>query len=179
MPLLLLLGGARSGKSELALRLASEQPAGVVFIATAEAGDEEMAARIERHRRERPPSWQTIEEPLHLDQTLEAIDQHSCVVLDCLTLWTANALERLGPAETERRAASAATRAAARPGLTIVVSNEVGWGLVPDNPLGRAYRDLHGRVNTLWADQAARAYLLVAGRAIPLAPTDVISESAP
>lgn len=173
MSLVLLIGGARSGKSALALRLAREQQASVVFVATGEPGDHEMAARIEQHRRERPSSWQTIEEPLHLQDTLAAIDQRSCVVIDCLTLWAANALERLGAADAAKEAAAAAEQAGARTGLTIAVSNEVGLGLVPDNPLGRNYRDLLGRVNTLWAEAAERAYLLVAGRALPLATTNL------
>jgi adenosyl cobinamide kinase/adenosyl cobinamide phosphate guanylyltransferase len=179
MPLVLLIGGARSGKSELALRLAREQTAPVVFVATGEARDSEMAARIDEHRRGRPPSWQTIEEPLRLYATLETIDQKSCVVIDCLTLWTANALEQLGAADAEAHAGAAAARAAARPGLTLAVSNEVGLGLVPDNALGRSYRDLLGRVNTLWADAAERVYLLVAGRALPLAKTTASSELLP
>lgn len=172
MPLVLLIGGARSGKSELAVRLAQEQTASVVFVATGEAGDDEMTARIDQHRRERPPSWQTIEEPLRLRETLETIDEKSCVLVDCLTLWAANALERLGAADAEAQAEAAAAAAATRSGLTIAVSNEVGLGLVPDNPLGRSYRDLLGRVNTLWADAAERTYLLVAGRPLPLPKTD-------
>lgn len=179
MPLLLLIGGARSGKSGLALQLAHEQHAPVVFVATGEAGDREMAARIEHHRRERPPGWQTIEEPLQLHDTLASVDEHSCVIIDCLTLWTANALERLGAENAEMQAAVAATRAASRPGLTIAISNEVGLGLVPDNPLGRSYRDLHGRVNALWTEQAERAYLLIAGRALPLARLETTSELLP
>jgi adenosyl cobinamide kinase/adenosyl cobinamide phosphate guanylyltransferase len=179
MPLVLLIGGARSGKSELALRLAREQTAPVVFLATGEAGDDEMRARIDQHRCERPPTWQTIEEPLQLSETLETIDEKSCVIVDCLTLWAANALERLGPADAETHAGAAAAAAATRSGLTIAVSNEVGLGLVPDNPLGRSYRDLLGRVNTLWADAAERTYLLVAGRALPLMRTDALEELLP
>lgn len=179
MSLLLLIGGARSGKSAFALRLACEQQAPVVFVATGEPADGEMAARIEQHRHERPSSWQTVEEPLHLRDTLAAIDERSCVVIDCLTLWAANALERLGAADAAEEAAAAAEQAGVRRGLTIAVSNEVGLGLVPDNPLGRSYRDLLGRVNTLWAEAAERAYLLVAGRALPLARSDAISELLP
>jgi adenosyl cobinamide kinase/adenosyl cobinamide phosphate guanylyltransferase len=172
MPLVLLIGGARSGKSELALRLASEQTAPVVFVATGAPGDDEMTARIDQHRRERPPTWQTIEEPLQLRETLATIEETSCVIVDCLTLWAANALERLGAPDAATNAGAAAATAAARSGLTIAVSNEVGLGLVPDNPLGRSYRDLLGRVNRVWADAAERAYLLVAGRALPLATID-------
>ena len=178
MGLVLLLGGARSGKSALALRLAQAQPAPVVWLATAEAGDLEMAARIERHRAERPEHWRTIEEPLRLRETLAAIDREVCLVVDCLTLWVANALERLGGAATENEAAAAAQLAAARTGLTIAVSNEVGLGLVPANELGRSYRDLLGRVNSLWAAAAERSYLLVAGHALPLVEVDSLLELA-
>lgn len=176
MPLVLLIGGARSGKSELALRLAREQDAQVAFLATAQPADFEMAARIAQHRRERPASWQTLEEPLRLRETIETVPGDSCLLIDCLTLWTANALERLGAAETEAQATAAATAASDRKGLTIVVTNEVGLGIVPDNPLGRGYRDLLGHVNATWADAADHAYLLVAGLAVPLTSLDALIE---
>lgn len=174
--LVLLIGGARSGKSGLALRLAQAQPAPVVWLATAEAGDPEMAARIERHRAERPDQWRTIEEPLDLRETLATLDRDCCLVIDCLTLWAANALERLGAAAAESESAAAAELAAGRTGLTVAVSNEVGLGLVPANELGRRYRDLLGRVNTLWAAAADHSYLLVAGRALPLVDVESLTE---
>lgn len=177
MGLVLLIGGARSGKSALAVRLASGQQAPVVLVATAQAGDEEMSARIARHRHERPDSWETIEEPLDLCQAIERVDAGHCLIVDCLTLWTANALDRLGPVGAEARASAAAEAAAARPGPTIAISNEVGLGLVPDNPLGREYRDLLGRVNAIWAAAAERALLLVAGRAVDLQRVDSIAGS--
>src|SRR5438876_7491840 len=136
MPLTLLIGGARSGKSELALRLAAAQCSPVAYIATGQPGDAEMAARIEQHRRERPASWQTIEEPLRLREAIEGARGGSCLVVDCLTLWTANALEAFGAAETEAQATAAGEAAAARSGLTVAVTNEVGLGIVPDHPLG-------------------------------------------
>jgi adenosylcobyric acid synthase len=176
MPLVLLIGGARSGKSELALRLAGEQRAPVVFVATAEAGDGEMAERIERHARERPPAWRTLEEPLRLLAAIESAGRDDCLVIDCLTLWSANALAALGAREAEAQAVAAAAAAGARGGLTIVVTNEVGLGIVPDNALARTYSDLHGRVNAIWAHAADRAYLLVAGRALALAPTGSLDE---
>jgi adenosylcobinamide kinase / adenosylcobinamide-phosphate guanylyltransferase len=176
MALVLLTGGARSGKSALALRLASEQGAPVVFLATAQPGDEEMEARIARHRRERPGSWRTIEEPLLLREAIEGVDDDHCLIVDCLTLWTANALERFGAEDAESRAAAAAVAAVARPGTTIAVTNEVGLGLVPDSPLGRSYRDLLGRVNAIWAAAAERAFLLVAGRALDLERVDSLAE---
>ena len=169
MPLVLLLGGARSGKSSLALRLARAQEAPVVFLATAEALDPEMAARIASHRGERPPEWTTLEEPLHLRAALESTEGERCLVVDCLTLWTANALARLGAEEAEREARACAAAAAARAGLTLAISNEVGLGIVPERALGRRYRDLLGHVNAAWAEVADAAYLLVAGRALPLA----------
>jgi len=176
MALVLLTGGARSGKSALALRLASEQGAPVVFLATAQARDEEMEARIARHRDERHGFWRTIEEPLRLREAIEEADGGHCLIVDCLTLWTANALERFGAEDAEVRAAAAAASAAARTGATIVVTNEVGLGLVPDSPLGRSYRDLLGRVNAIWAEAADRAFLLVAGRALALESTDSLAE---
>lgn len=176
MPLVLLIGGARSGKSQLALRLAAEQRSPVAFVATARAGDTEMAERIAQHRRERPASWQTIEEPLRLRETIEGIASESCVVVDCLTLWTANALEELGAAEAEAQAAAAAGAASMRHGLTVAVTNEVGLGVVPDNPLGRSYRDLLGRVNAIWAEAADHVFLLVAGRALALGKADSVIE---
>lgn len=177
MPLTLLIGGARSGKSQLALRLAADQRSPVVFVATAQAGDAEMAERIAVHRSERPADWQTIEEPLLLRETIAEVESTACLVLDCLTLWTANALEELGSAETELQAAASAAAASARPGWTIVITNEVGLGIVPDNPLGRSYRDLIGRVNTIWAEVADHAYLLVAGQALALGkPASIVEE---
>jgi adenosyl cobinamide kinase/adenosyl cobinamide phosphate guanylyltransferase len=175
MPLVLLTGGARSGKSELAQRLASEQDAPVVLLATAEADDEEMAARIAEHRRDRPASWQTIEEPLRLRETIETVREQDCLIVDCLTLWVANVLDR-GADEVEAEAESAARAASGRSGLTIAVTNEVGLGLVPDNPLGRSYRDLLGRVNSIWAAAANHALLLVAGRPLRLERTDSLAE---
>jgi adenosyl cobinamide kinase/adenosyl cobinamide phosphate guanylyltransferase len=166
VPLVFLTGGARSGKSRLAVELASRQTEPVVFLATGEAGDEEMTARIERHRRERPDGWRTVEEPLRLREAVESA--RGCLIVDCLSLWAANALEAFGAEEAEKQAALAAGAAAARAGLTLAVTNEVGMGVVPPTPLGRAYRDVLGRVNAVWADAAEDAYLVVAGRALRL-----------
>jgi adenosylcobinamide kinase / adenosylcobinamide-phosphate guanylyltransferase len=166
------LGGARSGKSELALRLAARGGDPVVFIATAEAADAEMAERIERHRRERPAGWTTLEEPLMLRAAIEQAPTESCVVVACLTLWTANSLAANGGPETEAEAQAAAAAAARRSGSTIVVSNEVGLGIVPANALARSYRDLLGSVNATWAAAATDVVLLVAGRALRLPAAD-------
>ena len=169
MSLVLLLGGARSGKSELALRLAAGQGGPVTVIATAEPGDDEMAARIARHRAERPRTWTTSEAPRELEAAISATDPEACLIVDDLTLWVSNLLETPDLLE---RAARAATVAARRTPPTIVVSNEVGLGIVPDNPLARRYRDTLGRVNSIWAAAADDSYLLVAGRLLPLQPAE-------
>ena len=167
MSLLLLLGGARSGKSALAVELAAQGRAAVVFLATGEAHDDEMTERIARHRDERPAGWTTVEEPHALAAAVSAVPAEACLVVDCLSLWVANVLDR-GAAAVEAEGEEAAAFAAARPGLTIAVSNEVGMGVVPPTPLGRSYRDVLGRVNATWARAATDAYLVVAGRVLRL-----------
>jgi adenosylcobinamide kinase / adenosylcobinamide-phosphate guanylyltransferase len=169
MALTLLLGGARSGKSALALRRASAAAVPVVFIATAEALDEEMESRIARHRTERDPAWTTVEAPLCPAPALAEAAPDACVVLDCLSLWVANLVQRgLGEEQVLERAVEAAAIAAQRRGPTIAVSNEVGMGVVPEFELGRRYRDALGRVNALWAERADEALLVVAGRTLAL-----------
>ena len=162
MTLVVLLGGARSGKSSRAVTMAREAGAAVVFIATGEARDEEMARRIDEHRRERPAEWTTVEEPLDLRAALEATPTGSTVVIDCLSLWVANLLERGDdPGDLS-------SGAAARQGLTIAVSNEVGLGIVPANALARRFRDVLGRVNAAWVEASDEAFLCIAGRMITL-----------
>jgi adenosylcobinamide kinase / adenosylcobinamide-phosphate guanylyltransferase len=165
MTLVLLIGGARSGKSRLAVERAARAGLPVVFLATGEARDEEMAARIELHRRERPAEWATVEEPVELARAVADAPADAVLVVDCLSLWVANVLER---GAVEAAATDAARLAAARPGPTIAVSNEVGLGIVPDNELARRYRDALGRVNAIWAAAADEAYFVVAGRALRL-----------
>jgi adenosylcobinamide kinase / adenosylcobinamide-phosphate guanylyltransferase len=169
MPLTLLLGGARSGKSALAARLAGRWAGPVTVVVTGQARDAEMAERIRRHRAARPGHWHTVEEPLELEAALARAPGDGFVILDCLTLWVSNLLEQgLADEEVERRARSAAAAAAARAAPTVTVSNEVGAGIVPAAALARRYRDLLGQVNTIWAGVADQTLLLVAGRAVPL-----------
>jgi adenosyl cobinamide kinase/adenosyl cobinamide phosphate guanylyltransferase len=158
--LVVLIGGARSGKSALATELARAEGAPVTFVATGWAGDDEMAERIARHREERPPEWSTVEEPRELARALRAVPVGDTAIVDCLSLWVAN-LEGAEPDE-------AAEVAVARVGLTIAVTNEVGLGIVPDNAPARRFRDELGRVNAHWAALADEAWLVVAGRRLRL-----------
>jgi adenosylcobinamide kinase / adenosylcobinamide-phosphate guanylyltransferase len=169
MGLTLLLGGARSGKSALAVRLAERWGGPVTVVATLEPGDPEMAERIVRHRAARPAGWSTVEAPVELERALAGAAADACVVVDCLTLWVANLLERgLADDQIRGRAREAAALAAARGAPTVAVSNEVGAGIVPAAALARRYRDLLGEVNAAWAAAAETAVLLVAGRVLPL-----------
>lgn len=170
MPLVFLTGGSRSGKSRLAVELAASQSREVEFIATAEARDEEMAERIARHRAERPDHWVTLEEPVEIASVLGRLPHHSCVLIDCLTLWVSNLMGLgLDDDDIEQRASGVISVARARTGLTVVVSNEVGSGIVPLHPEARRFGDLLGRANCLFADAADRSLLVVAGRALSLA----------
>jgi adenosylcobinamide kinase / adenosylcobinamide-phosphate guanylyltransferase len=173
MSLLVILGGARSGKSRLAGEMGKRWPGRVAVIVTAEARDDEMADRIRRHRSERPADWVTVEEPLDLDAALGSIPDDTLVIVDCLTLWLSNLLEKgVEDSEIEELAWSAAAVAAARPADTIVVSNEVGSGIVPASAIARRFQDLLGRVNSIWADAADRSLLVVAGRILSLQHPD-------
>jgi adenosylcobinamide kinase/adenosylcobinamide-phosphate guanylyltransferase len=164
-----LLGGARSGKSTLATELASSWSGAVTVIATGEARYDEMAERIRAHRAERPAEWQTVEEPLELQAALSAVPEDAAAIVDCLSLWVANLIERGDEDEQVlARSERAVVVADARTSPTIVVSNEVGLGVVPPSPLGRRYRDLLGRVNAQWAAAADEAAFVVAGRQLPL-----------
>jgi len=179
-PLILLLGGARAGKSDYALRLAMAQgrrpEMKVCFIATAQASDDDMTARITRHREQRPSEWQTIEEPYQIDEALRQASEAAVVIVDCLTLFVSNWLLRYEEEErcetvvrqiTEEFLAVAGTR-----GQTIIcVSNEAGLGVVPETRLGRIFRDVLGRVNQHFAEAADEVYLLVAGLPLQLKPT--------
>lgn len=173
MPLTVLIGGARAGKSSLASRLASHTGLPVTLVATAQALDEEMKRRIARHREERPSEWETVEEPLDLGEALAAIDPARTVVVDCLTLWVSNlVLGDYADDEIEKRAAAVAQTAADREAPAFVVTNEVGSGVHPSTDLGRRFRDVLGRVNVIWSEVATDAYLVVAGRSIPLNPPE-------
>jgi adenosylcobyric acid synthase len=162
--LTLILGGARAGKSTHALSLARGR---VLFVATAEARDEEMAARIAAHRAERPAEWHTLEEPRDIARSLRSrVNSYDTIIVDCLTLWVANLID-VGGTPGEWVAPVLAAYRAGRANW-VIISNEVGLGIVPDNPLGRRYRDALGTVNQLVAESADRVTLMVAGIAVQI-----------
>lgn len=159
-----LLGGARSGKSALAQQIAAESHLPVTFIATATASDEEMAGRIRRHQQDRPPHWSLVEEPVALAGALRehAAPAH-CVVVDCLTLWWGNLTLLDDPArvDAERDALLDAVRDV--PGEIILVSNEIGMGIVPAVPMARTFRDELGILHQALAERCDAVALCVAG----------------
>jgi len=160
------LGGVRSGKSRFAQALAARHKR-VLFVATARESDDEMRAKIARHRADRPFHWETVEEPLHLWRTLrERAEGHDFVLIDCLTLWVANLLSE-GEGEWLERAEEFYRALGDVPCPVAIVSNEVGSGIVPAYALGRIYGDALGEVNQRMAALAGNVMLMVAG--IPLA----------
>ncbi len=166
-PVTLILGGMRSGKSRHAEALIEAQPGACIYVATAEAGDAEMAERIRRHRARRGPRWETVEEPLALVETLGRVaGPGRAVLVDCLTLWLSNLLEagRDAAAESERLTA-------ALPELTgpvVLVSNEVGLGIIPDGALARAFVDHAGRLHQAVAGVAQSVQFMAAGLPVQL-----------
>lgn len=169
----LVIGGARSGKSRFAQSLAAsaQRP---LYVATARIEDDEMAARVARHRSDRTAKWTTVEEALQIGVALERhASGHDFVLLDCLTLWLSNLAweHRESPDEQVRAAAVAEiarVAAASAPSDVVLVTNEVGCGVVPESKVGRSFRDLQGWVNQEAAQFADRVYLVTAGIALPI-----------
>jgi adenosyl cobinamide kinase/adenosyl cobinamide phosphate guanylyltransferase len=163
----LLIGGARSGKSSLAVEIGRRHEGAVVVIATATALDDDMADRIARHREERP-DWPTTEEPCELADALSAAPTDALVLVDCLTVWVSNLMWRGDDEATITQHADRLRLAVAdRTAPTVLITNEVGMGVHPETDLGRRYRDALGRVNALVASGVDRTLVMVAGRAIP------------
>ena len=158
-------GGARSGKSAFAEKLAGDIPGKRAYLATAQALDAEMVARIEHHRLRRGSAWDTYEEPLAITELLKKLSgRYEVVLLDCLTLWLSNIMARTGSNdEISARVDELTSGLRDFAGACIVVSNEVGLGIVPDNPLARRFRDLAGMTNQKIARTADEAYLLTSG----------------
>ncbi len=171
----LITGGARSGKSEHALRLAEKRGNRRTYVATCPVRDEEMRNRVERHRRRRRKrDWNTIEERTDLAGAVRRAEQ-SLLLIDCLTLWVSNLMEQEGDdlteAEMERRSRAVLEACRDRDASVFVVTNEVGMGVVPHNPAARRFRDLAGRTNQVFAAEADKVTLMVCG-----IPTEVKNE---
>lgn len=167
MPLIFITGGARSGKSNLAVQLAKKLEGKVAFVATACAGDEEMAKRILLHRKSRPEEWTTIEEPIDVASAIKSACGYDVVIVDCLTLLLSNLMfENGGMRGTNdilNKIEELAEAAKDFGGAVMVVSNEVGMGIVPDNELARKFRDLAGRANQIMAGAADEVYVCFSG----------------
>jgi adenosylcobinamide kinase / adenosylcobinamide-phosphate guanylyltransferase len=195
--LTLIIGGARSGKSDLALRMAAASGRDVLFVATMRPADDETHARVEAHRRERPARWRTVEEPLDVGGAVAAHARPGdFVLIDCLTLWLSNMLlvafgddadppharTQSATQDALARVSTLLDRARAFDGDVTLVSNEVGQGVVPAHALGRVFRDALGAANRLIAADADRVYLVVAGvaldlRALGAAPVEQFGEA--
>ena len=187
--LIFVLGGARSGKSAFAERLAAlrqaQEGGRVLYVATAEALDADMERRIANHRQQRPPEWDTLEEPLHLPTVLpSALDGYDTCLLDCLTLWVSNLLLSMeGNPNAEQEILAAAHRLLEvyeqSSATWIVVSNEVGLGIVPPYPLGARYRDALGRVNQAVAARADKVFFMVAGLVLEMKSLGALPYASP
>lgn len=178
--LILIGGGVRSGKSAFALELARERGQRRAFLATARPGDAEMAQRIALHQEQRGDGFETVEEPVDVPGALEALADRDAVVIDCVTVWLSNLLERdlrhweiLGRVD---RLVSVASKAS---GTTIVVANEVGMGIVPMSPLGRSFRDVAGFAHQRLSAAADEIYFAALGTVIKLRPSPLEVPRAP
>lgn len=170
--MIFLTGGARSGKSSFATFLATRFGAPVTLIATARVDDDEMARRVEEHRLRRPQDWTVFEEPIDLVAAVRSAPNLDTVIIDCVTLWISNLMVERDDNEISSAVGSAIDAIEGRTGETIVVSNEVGAGVVPMNAVGRRFRDLQGRSNQSFASAAESAYLVVAGKTLRLQDID-------
>jgi adenosylcobinamide kinase/adenosylcobinamide-phosphate guanylyltransferase len=159
--LTLVLGGARSGKSRFAEGLIASEPPPWIYLATAEALDDEMAQRIAEHTARRDPRWRTIEAPRGIPAALAGAPAGAAVLIDCMTLWLSNLL--LAEVDMETEIAGLEDALMRLRGKCVLVANEVGFGIVPDNALARRFRDLQGSLNQRLAARADRVVLMVAG----------------
>jgi adenosylcobinamide kinase/adenosylcobinamide-phosphate guanylyltransferase len=162
--LVFVLGGARSGKSSWAQRHAEDLFRSYVFLATAEVLDEEMAQRVARHQAARGPGWELVEEPLEIAAILErGVEDAGVVLVDCLTVWLSNVMLKRGEEQVPAYQEALLRALSVRKQAVILVSNEVGSGIVPEHPLGRTFRDLAGSLNQAIAALADRVVYMVAG----------------
>jgi len=167
--LIFITGGARSGKSAFALKLAESIHGKRLYLATAEALDNEMLQRIKRHKKERGNNWKTIEEPLKIADVIKKNMGYDVILLDCLTIWLSNLIANYGllitnlDSQIAKHIISLVSACKKTKANIIVVSNEVGLGIVPDNPLARRFRDIAGISNQKMAEAADEVYFVVSG----------------
>lgn len=181
---LVLLGGARSGKSDLAARLGTDWDGPVVFVATAEASDDDMTRRISRHQTDRPADWATFESPRFNVLEANSLRPDALVIVDCLTMLVSNLMLADEPQSDESQSDDAVVNHVGdlidvlqqRASPSIVITNEVGMGVHPLTELGRRYRDLLGRVNKRAVELADRSGLVVAGAVLPLSTPSTLAE---
>jgi adenosylcobinamide kinase/adenosylcobinamide-phosphate guanylyltransferase len=170
MSLIFITGGARSGKSTLAVELAKKSNSKVAFIATAQAGDDEMERRIFLHKMERPQGWLTIEEPMNVSSAIDSAFGYDILIIDCITLLISNLLcsdENINETKWILEKIEELVESARRfNGTVIIISNEVGMGIVPENKLARDFRDIAGKANQIIANSADQVYVCFSG--IPL-----------
>ena len=171
--LIVLTGGARSGKSRAAMKIALSKATHPSLIATAIPGDdEEMLERIELHRANRTSQWNVIEEPIEISKSLEDLHLDEVVVIDCISIWIANQIENVSDEKIFSMLDDLIRISSKRSGLTVLVTNEVGSGIVPISFLGRRFRDILGFANQKLVDNADHSFFVVAGKKIPLDDLD-------
>ncbi|PIQ89874.1 MAG: bifunctional adenosylcobinamide kinase/adenosylcobinamide-phosphate guanylyltransferase [Candidatus Omnitrophica bacterium CG11_big_fil_rev_8_21_14_0_20_42_13] len=165
-----ILGGARSGKSTYALAEAKKRGSKTAFIATGEAGDDEMEERIATHKNQRPPHWQTFEEPKDIAALINRIgNDFDCLIIDCLTLLVSNLLlAKKNAAEIEEQINAVLLSLSVIKAEVLIVSNEVGLGIVPDNKLARNFRDIAGKANMIAAEKSDEVFFMSAGLAVKI-----------
>lgn len=168
----LLTGGARSGKSRFAVDRAVKTNAPVTIITTAEAIDDEMTMRISAHQQERPANWTTIEEPLALTDAVKSVPSDHTLIIDCLVVWLGNMYHYEKQNNCEQEIAAFVVELQKRSGITLIVTNDVGLGVVPESELGRIYRDQLGRINSTVAKACDKVLFFSAGHAMELQPTE-------
>ncbi len=167
----LITGGVRSGKSRFAQQLALKWPPPVIYVATASAEDEEMEIRIRKHQQSRPKEWRTVEERSDLIGVFGSLKEVSTVIVDCLTLWISNLIfQGLNDEEILARAQGLKESLSVSDHRVILITNEVGWGIVPASKLGRRFRDLQGMVNQIMAEGADEVYLMISGLPLRIKP---------
>jgi adenosylcobinamide kinase/adenosylcobinamide-phosphate guanylyltransferase len=170
--IIFIIGGARSGKSNFAVSMAQKKPGNVFFIATCEPLDKEMKERVKKHKQDRPAQWKTIEEYYDISSALLKIPSQNTVIIDCLTLWVSNfMIKKLKEEDILKEANNLMITAKKINSYVIIVSTEVGGGIVPDNKMAREFRDILGRVNQIVTKNSDEVYLMYTGIPIKIKPS--------